>query len=170
MLSKSTTEKGWDEQWRCSDLLRKKQMQCLISILYCEGVKHGLENAPPLPRTAIKAPKREKWLAVNHVGLFDCFERDTHTHTNSCTLTQIAFFALHLHSSSLCLPVIFLSVLLVTSRLSFNCITLVLLLSAWSGNILAFPAGQNWQVYFPLTTCHLGWVSVNVPVFILCVR
>lgn len=49
-----------------------------------------------------------------------------------------------------------------------NCIRLVLLLSAWPSNMRAFPAGQKWQVYFPLTACHLSWVSTNVPVFTLC--
>lgn len=85
-------------------------------------------------------------------------------------LTQIAFFWLYIicsfpFSHKCFLLFIYtprcLSLCLLVSprsppRLLSSCITLVLLLFTWPGNMRAFPAGQNWQVYFPLTTCHFS--------------
>lgn len=156
-----------------------------------EGLKDGLECAPPSPLSPSmychQSARERKMIGSQPCWVVWFALRGPHIHTHEqksyvdiyaaqkqqAALTQIAFYWLYIICSFPSRHKWFLLFIYIPRRLSVclsrlsvsprspprllsNCITLVLPLFTWLGNMRAFPAGQNWQVYFPLTTCHLS--------------
>lgn len=178
--------RGWNKQRRCGDLLREKQMLCFIYILYWERErKDELESAPPLQHTAIKAVRKEEndWQTTMSGSGLRVWVDHVHAHEEKWTFRQHTVLAQMARFASLPLLTSMFgssSTFLVASVCRSVPVSPFFLLKISSHHYFfffppvclarqpgTFPAGQNWQVYFSQTTCHLGWVGVRF-LYFLC--